>query len=74
MPNANFAKKGDWNVICDRCGFKFKASKCRMEWDNLFVCSKCWEIRHPQDFLKSVPDPQTIPVSRPRPKDIFVPD
>ena len=42
---------GDWAVICDRCGFKFKASQLKQEWTGLMVCTKCYEERHPQDFL-----------------------
>ena len=30
--------RGDWNAICDRCGFKFKASELKKTWDNLYVC------------------------------------
>jgi len=67
-----FGKKGAWNVICDRCGFKFKSDKCRIEWDNLFVCKKCYEERHPQDFLKAVKDDMKVPIVRPRPTDVFV--
>lgn len=56
---------GDWNAICDRCGFEFKASKLREEWNGLMVCSQCWEPRHPQDFLRGVPDDPSVPWTRP---------
>jgi len=56
---------GDWNAICDRCGFKYKASQLRPEWTGLMVCSKCWEPRHPQDFLRGVPDSGSVPWTRP---------
>jgi hypothetical protein len=56
---------GDWNAICDRCGFKFKASELKKTWDNLYVCEKDWELRHPQDFLKSRRDDQAVPWTRP---------
>jgi len=58
-------KPGDWLVICDRCGMKRYASQCRLDWQNLFVCERCFEPRHPQDFVKGVPDDQTVPISRP---------
>lgn len=62
----NYYKPGDYNVICDRCGMKRKASSCRMTWDNLFVCAdRCWMPRHPQDFVESVEDDQTVPIARP---------
>ena len=62
---------GDHWVICDRCGFKVRRHRCRKTWDNLLVCSECWEPRHPQDFVKSIPNPQTVPDARPRPTDVF---
>jgi len=65
MGRADFVKHGSWNVICDRCGMKRKASDCRITWDNLFVCQGCWTPRHPQDFVKGIPDNQTVPISRP---------
>jgi hypothetical protein len=63
---------GAWNVICDRCGFKFKNFQCKMEWTGFFVCEKCWEPRHPQEFLRGVTDNQSVPISRPEPTDVFV--
>lgn len=68
-----YYKKGDWNVICDQCGFKRKASECRMQWNNLFVCADtCWEARNAQDFLRGFPDHQSVPVSRPPQTDVFL--
>lgn len=67
MGKRDYYKKGDYNVICDRCGFKFKASECQMEWDNLFVCKEtCWEARQPQDFVRGRKDDQTVPIARVR--------
>lgn len=63
---ANSYKKGDWAVICDKCGRNRYASECRYNWQNQFVCSDtCWEIRHPQDFVHGVEDDQTVPIVRP---------
>ena len=58
-------KHGDWNAICDRCGFKYKASKLREEWTGFMVCKECYEPRHPQDFLRGVADDPSVPWSRP---------
>ena len=70
-----YYKKGDYNAICDRCGFKRKASECRMQWNNLFVCADtCWEARNAQDFLRGFPDNQSVPIARPEPTDIFQTD
>lgn len=67
MGKRDYYKKGDYNVICDRCGAKFKASECELEWDNLFVCKKnCWEVRQPQDFVRGRIDDQTVPIARVR--------
>jgi len=71
MP-ANYLKWGDWNFICDRCGFKKKASEGMKEWDNLMVCSACWEERHPQDFLRVRGDNPSVPWARPEPDDVFI--
>lgn len=60
-----YFKPGDWNVICDRCGRRRKASQCVMEWDNLFVCqTPCFETRHPQDFVTGKIDHQNVPINR----------
>lgn len=64
MGKADMFRHGDWNVICDRCGFKFKASQCQMTWDGYFVCSKCWEPRHPQDFVRPKHDRLRVPIAR----------
>lgn len=69
---ANYLKKGSWNVICDRCGGKFKADKLQLEWDNLMVCRRCYEIRQPQDFQEGYIDQQIPAYVRPEPEDIFV--
>jgi hypothetical protein len=63
---------GDWNVICDSCGFKFKASQVFARWDNLMVCRDCWETKHPQESVKSIPDRQVPPFVRPGGSDLFI--
>ncbi len=56
----------DHNVICDRCGFKRKRSNVQYTWDNLLVCfPECWEIRHPQDFVRGIADKQSVADARP---------
>jgi hypothetical protein len=61
---------GDWNAICDVCGFKFKASQLRRRWDGFMVCSEDYEERHPQDLLRVRPDRQSVPWVRPEPEDV----
>ncbi len=70
--NANYYKDGDWNVICQRTGFKVKASNSVKEWNNLIIRSHSWEIRHPQDFLRSKQDQPGIRDARPRPTTKFL--
>jgi len=65
-------KHGDWNAICDRCGFKYKASELKKTWDGLWVCKKDWEPRHPQDKIRGIPDDPSVPFTRPDPTDVFV--
>ena len=65
-------KPGDWNVICDVCGTKIKASESKRRWDGLIVDKNCFEFRHPQDFLKVRTDKIAVPFVRKSPDDQFV--
>lgn len=56
---------GDWKAVCDRCGADFLASQLKKEWTGLMCCSRCWEPRHPQDFVRGVKDMQAPPWTRP---------
>lgn len=68
----NYFVSGDWNVVCYRCGFKYKASMLRKEWTGLEVCDKCWEIKHEQLLIK-VPEEQISPPwKQPEPTDTFI--
>ena len=62
---------GQWNSICDRCGFKFKSAELRKDWQGLMVCEKDYETRHPQDFIKVRPEKAIPDWTRPRPEDDF---
>lgn len=53
---ADYLALGDWNAACYRCGAKFKASMLRKNWQGYYTCDSCWEPRHPQDFVRGVPD------------------
>lgn len=63
---------GDYNVICDRTGFKVKASDTLLEWNGLRVRKADWEQRHPQDFVRGRADRQTVPDARPEQTDVFL--
>ena len=70
MPK-NYFISGGWNLICDSCAIKYKASKAKQRWDGFVVCPNCYEQRHPQDFVRSRQDKITVPYIRP-PADIFI--
>lgn len=61
-----------WNVICDGCGFKYKAWQLKKRWDGMMCCHLCWEMRHPQDLIKVPKEDTSVPWSRPEPTDVFV--
>lgn len=63
---------GSYNAICDRCGFEYKSGQLRKEWTGLRVCSTCFEVRHPQDFVRGKPDRQAPPWVRPEPPEIYL--
>lgn len=68
----NYYKPGDWNAICDSCGFKFKASELKEDWRGLKVCSYDFETRHPQTLIRVPVDNPSVPWSRPGATDVFV--
>lgn len=68
----NWLKLGDYNVVCDSCGRKFKASTMRKRWDGLLVCKEDFEVKHPQLSLKVHGDKQTVPIPRPEADDQFL--
>lgn len=72
MAEDNYYKKGVWNCICQRCGFKFKSDQITKEWTGLLVCRECFETRHPQDFLRGRAEIQKVPFTAPEPTDTFV--
>lgn len=63
-PN-DFWSPGDWNVACSMCGRKQKASQMVKNWQGLYRCREHNEPRQPQDFVRNVPDIQTVPFSQP---------
>ena len=71
MRSDNFFRPGSYHFICDVCGQKHHKEQMRIRWDNMVVCPKDFEYRHPQDFLRAREDRQAVPISRPRPVDVF---
>jgi len=65
---------GQWNIICDVCGFEFKSGVMRKRWDGLIVCNDDFERDHPQKYIKSHSDPVPVPsdMIRQEPEDQFI--
>ena len=63
---------GSFYRIDDRSGFKVRSFNTRKEWNNLIVDRKLWEERQPQDFVRGIPDNQTVPEPRPRSPNVFL--
>lgn len=51
-----------YNIICQVCGFKYKAHEIKKRWDGIYVCKYDWEPRHPMDFFRQRNDTHTLPV------------
>jgi len=67
----NYYKSGSFNITCDRCSKKVKAGDVKQEWTGFIVCHSCFEMRHPQDFVRARQDKISIPFSRPIPTLVF---
>lgn len=63
---------GQWNALCDVCGFKHKSGELRKRWDGLMVCDKDWEQRHPQDLLRVKSEKIAPPWVRTDPPPVYV--
>lgn len=58
---ADYQAPGDWNVRCSMCYAKRKASEMVKNWQGQYRCPTHNEPRHPQDFLKAIPDNPSVP-------------
>lgn len=69
---ADYLSLGDWNAVCFDCGKKRKASELVKTWQNFYVCPHHVNIvRHPQDFVRGIPDNMSVPWSQSTPAPIF---
>lgn len=68
---ADFLQLGEWNVACSMCGRKRKSSEVVKNWQGDWRCPEHNEQRHPQDFVRAVPDDQSVPFAQPE-TDVFV--
>jgi hypothetical protein len=67
-----YLKLGDWNAVCQVCGFRFKGSELRKRWDGQRVCEKDFEVRHPSDLIRVPTDDSSVPWTSPESTDSFV--
>jgi hypothetical protein len=67
-----YYKPGDFWRICDVCGFRYRASETRKQWNGLIVCPEDYETRNEQDYARGVADRQRVPDPRPEPTDVFL--
>lgn len=44
----------DYAAICDRCGFRYRASELKRNWQGLRVCQEDFEPRNSQEFVRGV--------------------
>ena len=70
MPNADYYAFGDYDANCSMCHGKFKASQLKKHWQGLWRCTRCWEPRNSQDFVKAGP-PEVPPDWVQPPNDVF---
>ena len=61
---------GNYWMICDVCGYKYRKSEMRERWDKAWVCEADWEPRHPQEFLRGRNEKISVPIPRP---DTYLP-
>lgn len=67
----NHYVSGDWNITCDVCSKKMKASHARKRWDGFLVCKDDFEERHPQDFVRAKQDKISVEETRPIPTLVY---
>lgn len=68
----NYLVMGQWNIICDVCGVKFKSGQVQKRWDGFLVCKDDWEPRHPMDFFRMPDEKIGVYETRPQAQDQFI--
>lgn len=58
-------KLGDYKAVCDLCGLDFYASQLMQDPWGRRVDKKCFETRHPQEFVRGKPEKISPDWSRP---------
>ena len=57
---------GSHKIVCDMCGQVIRIEDARYNWKRQLVHKdRCWEPRHPQDFVQALPDSAIVEDARP---------
>lgn len=54
-------KKGRWKAQCEVSGFTVPSDEMLERWDGRMVHEDFWEPRHPQEYVRVIPDNQATP-------------
>lgn len=68
----SYYKAGTWNCICEVCGSQVKSDEIIKRWDGRLVCRADFEPRHSLDFIRAIPDNNTVPFVAPEGEDVYV--
>ena len=71
MVNDRLYIPGDNYIIDDNLGRKVRASKVRLQWNNIATTGSHWNPRQPQDMVVAVRDEQIVALNRPRQPNQF---
>lgn len=58
-------REGQYLMVCDRTGFTVWSGENGQEYTGLRIRKRSIERRHPQEFVRGVPERQHVPVARP---------
>ena len=71
-PRSSKYRPGQHWVNCPRCHQDKFSSEMKKDGQSkgLWVCTKCWDAKHPQERVKSIDDTQTAPQPVRLPQDV----
>lgn len=72
MGHVSHYKPGEHLFVCDQCGFVFHSNQKRKMWNGLVVDPGCFEVRHPQDYVRGKKDDQSVTDPRPEQGNRFL--
>lgn len=63
---------GNYWMICDICGLKYRSSEMQERWDHSWSCNKCFEVQHPQEHVRGKQDKISVPAAVPEGEDTYI--